>query len=340
LKTVDSSKVKQLLFKNCRVAILTHTNPDGDAIGSALALYHYLKIKGIECSIVISDIYPDFLAWMPDVNEIRIFENDPTLTTKLINEADLLICLDFNSPDRLDEMQDIFVKASATKLLIDHHIDRGKFCDFQYSRIETSSTAELVYDFIEELGDINLLDQKIATCLYVGIMTDTGSFSYACNYERTFLVTAGLLKIGIDVEYIHRMVYDTYSENRVRLLGYCLSEKLQVIDEFGTAYIALSREELDRFGFKTGDTEGVVNFTLGIKGVVLGALLTERNNKIKISLRSKGSLDVNHMAKEYFNGGGHRNAAGGDLYCTFDEAVAFFKSIIPVYAEELKKHKE
>jgi bifunctional oligoribonuclease and PAP phosphatase NrnA len=226
---------------------------------------------------------------------------------------------------------------NASKVLIDHHVDREAFCDFEFTRTNTSSTSELIYELLEEFGEIELLNRDIAECLFVGIMTDTGSFSYSCTHERTFLITAALIKAGIDVERIHRLVYDTYSEHRLRLLGFCLSEKLTVLPEYATAYIVLTKEELKRFNYSIGDTEGIVNYTLGIKGIIFGAIIVEREHMIKISLRSKGDFDVNRIARLHFNGGGHKNAAGGDLYYTVDETVTLFNSILPMYAEELNE---
>lgn len=340
MKNEVVEKIRQTLAGAREVSILTHTNPDGDAIGAGLGLYHFLKNKGINVHVVVPSMYPEFLSWMPGATEICNFDDDPSLCERYLIESDVLFCVDFNSPDRLDAMESVFMQRKATKVLIDHHIDRGQFCDIEYKSINVSSTAELIYLLIEDLGEKDRINADIASCLYVGIMTDTGSFSYACNSQGTFRVVSELMAFGIDGEHIHRMVYDTYSEERLRLLGYCLSDKLVVMPEFGTAYIALSQKELDQFHYKNGDTEGVVNFTLGIKGIIFGALITERKDRVKISLRSKGHFDVNRLAIEHFNGGGHKNASGGDLYCSFDEAVKLFRSIIPMYGVELKKAKQ
>jgi bifunctional oligoribonuclease and PAP phosphatase NrnA len=212
LKKSDIDKIGLLLITSQDVVIITHTNPDGDAIGSSLAMYHYLKLKGHNVKLVVPSKYPDFLAWMPGVKEIKVFSDDREEISDDIERADIIFCLDFNSSDRMEEIQHVFENSSASKVLIDHHIDRESFCDFDYARTTTSSTSELVYDLIEKFGDAPLINREIAECLYVGIITDTGSFSYACEHERTFLVTAALVKTGIDTEHIHRLVYDTYSE--------------------------------------------------------------------------------------------------------------------------------
>jgi len=333
-------RLKELLSKQEDVVIITHTSPDGDAIGSSLAWLHYLRMKGHRVQVLVSENYPDFLSWIPGISEILICEDDKKETANVLKEAGLVFCFDFNSVDRMEGIRPYFERSVATKILIDHHIGRDAFCDIEYTTAETSSTSELVYDIIEALGDLSMMNREIAECLYTGIMTDTGSFSYACEYERTFLVVAALVKLGIDTERIHRLVYDTYTENRLRLLGYCLSKRLTVLPELATAYITLSKDELEKFGYKIGDTEGVVNYTINIKGIIFGALIMERNNKIKISLRSKNDFDVNRIARLHFNGGGHKNAAGGDLYCTFDEAVRLFRNTLPMYAKELNEHKE
>lgn len=332
-----TDKIQKALSHAGNVCILTHTNPDGDAIGSALGMFHWLKGKGMHASVVVPTSIPDFLTWMPGINEIVVYEDDKLLSLQYLKEANVLICVDFNAADRLDEMQQTFENSIATKILIDHHIEREHFCDLEFTTTKVSSTAELIHQLIVECGEKHLLTSEIGSCLYVGIMTDTGSFSYACNNESTFRAMADIIALGVDGEQIHRLIYDTYSEERIRLLGYCLSEKLVVIPEYGTAYIALSAAELDRFHAKNGDTEGVVNYTLGIKGIVFGALITERSGRIKISLRSKGNFNVNEIAGKHFNGGGHKNASGGDLYCSFEEAVKLFRSVVPMYGAELKK---
>ncbi len=336
LKKELIESIDHLLGQARSAVILMHTNPDGDAVGSALAMWHYLKARNIAARVIAPDEFPDFLAWMPGASDILIHDRERREARQVILEADLLICVDFNTADRLNGVQADFEESKAPCLLIDHHISRGKFCDIAYTDTEISSTAELLYRLIDESGHSELISREAAECLFVGIMTDTGSFSYACHYANTFTVTAELVRKGIDVEHIHRQVYDTYSEKRLRLLGYCLSEKLHVMQDIGTAWIALSIKELEKFEFRNGDTEGVVNYTLGIKGVQFGALITERQDKIKISLRSKGSFDVNRIARSHFNGGGHKNAAGGDLYCSFDEAVVLFQNVIAQYASELK----
>jgi len=227
-------------------------------------------------------------------------------------------------------------KSGATKILIDHHTQPDNDFDLMISIIKTSSTSELIYDFIVASGDEHLIDKDIAACIYAGIITDTGSFSYSCNYEKTYLTTAALYRTGIDGEHIHRLVYDTYSENRLRLLGFSISEKLVVLKEYNAAYISLTLEELESFDHQIGDTEDIVNYALSIRDVNLAALFYEREDLVKVSLRSKGNFPVNQIAKRYFNGGGHCNAAGANCYISLEETVRIFLDLLPFYKDDLK----
>ncbi|MEI6765824.1 MAG: bifunctional oligoribonuclease/PAP phosphatase NrnA [Bacteroidota bacterium] len=335
MEPTDFSRLSELLKMPCRIAVVTHSNPDGDAIGSSLAMTHYLKHKGHDARTVVPDDFPEFLKWMPAAGDILIFDNDVKNAERFLLDADLVFCLDFNAPDRVQAMTKTLEQAKGIKILIDHHLDVVHFCDFELSNAATSSTSELVYDFIVNMGDENLLDKNIAEALFVGIVTDTGSFSYACNYEHTFSVVANLMRLGIDAEHIHRLVYDTWSESRIKLLGFCLNEKLTVISNYSTSYIVLSKADLERFNHKIGDTEGVVNYALSIKNVKLAALITERDDFVKISFRSKGTFNVNDFARLHFNGGGHKNASGANVYLPLGEAVKKFVSLLASYSKEL-----
>ena len=318
-----------------KILITTHTNPDGDAIGSSLALYGYLQKKGHSVSVMIPDPDPAFLHWMPFHSSILIFRDQQEPGIAAIEDAEVIFCLDYNGLGRLGNAEQPLRKARAIKILIDHHRDPAPDFDHMISMIETSSTSELVYDFIAGVGDAALIDKDIAACIYAGIITDTGSFSYSCNYEKTYLITADLYRRGIDGEHIHRLVYDTYSEGRLRLLGYSISEKLVVLHEFHTAYIFLSAEDLDRFDYQVGDTEDVVNYALSVAGINLAALFSERDGVVRVSLRSKGNFSVNDIARKYFNGGGHINAAGANSYLSLEETVRIFVDMLPDYKEKL-----
>ena len=330
-----------MLSRSERILLTTHTNPDGDAIGSSLGLYHYLKDRDKNVSVLVPNKYPGFISWLPGDEHIFVYENEPKRAQQLLAEAQLVFCLDYNAIHRSGSLQDVLRVSSVPRIMIDHHPE-PLVEDFTHmiSTTETSSTSELIYEFIGEMEDDYVLSKDISTCLFVGIMTDTGSFSFACNRPRTFEVVASLMKCGIDVEYIHRRVYDTFSEDRLRLLGYSLSEKLVVKREYATAYIALTRKELDRFNFQVGDTEGIVNYALSIEGINMAVLLTERKGRIRLSFRSKGDFSVNELAREHFNGGGHRNAAGGDVYDTLKKAVLQLEDLLPVYEHKLLNVKE
>jgi len=318
-----------------KILITTHTNPDGDAIGSSLAMYGYLKKKGHDVSVMMPDPDPAFLSWMPFHFSLLVYRDQKEICLKIIEQSEIIFCLDYNGLGRLSDAEGHVRKAKAIKILIDHHRDPASDFNYVFSVIETSSTAELVYDFITSCGDEVLIDHDIAACIYAGIITDTGSFSYSCNYEKTYLVTADLFRKGINGEHIHRLVYDTYSEERLRLLGYSISEKLVVLSEFNTAYIYLSKDDLDRFNYQIGDTEDVVNYALSIDGINLAALFSERNGIVRVSLRSKGNFPVNDIARKYFNGGGHINAAGADSYSSLEETVRTFVEMLPEYKEKL-----
>lgn len=331
------SNLAGLLSEKPEILITSHYNPDGDALGSSLALGNYLKKKGFSVEVLIPNEYPGFLAWMPGSKEMLVYARDNERGNQLIDEAGLIFCLDYNAIDRVNLFADKLKKSTAPKVLVDHHLQPELQFNFLFSVVETSSTSELIYDLICGLGDKELIDTSIANCLYVGIMTDTGSFSFACNYPHTYEVVAELVRIGVDTEQVHRLVYDTYSEHRMRLLGYCLSEKLTVIKEHATAYIWLTKEDMKRFKVKPGDTEGIVNYGLSIKGISFAALFSEKDDRIRISFRSKGSFSVNNFAREHFNGGGHRNAAGGDSFIKMTETIARFVDLLPQYKEGLAK---
>ena len=336
LKINNISELFALLARSNNIIVTTHSNPDGDAIGSSLALYHYLSGIGKNVSVIVPNKYPEFISWLPGNEHIIVLEEERELAKSAFTGAEFIFCLDYNAIHRSGSLQDLLKLSDVPKMMIDHHPEpETEAFEFLYTTTQTSSTAEMIYDFITEIASDQAITKDIATCLYVGIMTDTGSFSFACNRPETFQVTAKLLQSGIDAEWIHRKVYDTFSEDRLRLLGFSLSEKLVVRLEFATAYIALSRKDLDRFNFQVGDTEGIVNYALSIKGIVMAVLLTERKGKIRLSFRSKGPFSVNEIAKNHFNGGGHRNAAGGDAYESLEKAIAQLEELLVVYKEPL-----
>lgn len=325
----------KLLEEKSDVLITTHYNPDGDAIGSSLALYHFLSSRGIKSKVLIPNELPSFLQWMPGVKDAYIYVVDPEKCDALIASADLIFCMDYNGLGRVKLFTDQLRAASATRILIDHHVQPENEFDLTFSEISVSSTSELLYQIIDEAGLKNEITKEMAECFFVGIMTDTGSFSFACNRPETFEIAANLIRTGMDVERVHRMVYDTYSESRMRLLGHCLSSNMKVLPEFATAYIWLTKEDLEKYDYQQGDTEGVVNYALSIQNVAVAALFTERGDRVRVSLRSKGEFSVNEFARAHFNGGGHRNAAGGDIFLNMAETLKLFESLLPEYSLEI-----
>lgn len=331
------SYFKKLLLEKSDVLITTHYNPDGDAIGSSLALYHFLISKGIKAKVLLPNELPSFLQWMPAAHEAFIYSDDPEKGNHLIASADLIFCMDYNGLSRVKLFTEQLKESSATKVIIDHHLQPENEFDLIFSIVAVSSTSELVYMILCEAGFSDAITKSIAECLFVGIMTDTGSFSFACNRPETFEITADLIRTGLDVERVHRMVYDTYSESRMRLLGHCLGLNLRVLPEFATAYIWLTKEDLEKYDYKQGDTEGVVNYALSIQNVAVAALFTERDDRIRVSLRSKGDFSVNEFARAHFNGGGHRNAAGGDIFKNMTDTLTWFESLLPAYSDAILK---
>jgi bifunctional oligoribonuclease and PAP phosphatase NrnA len=338
LKNSEYSLIKELILRSHRIVVTTHYNPDGDAIGSALAMAGLLRKTGREARVMVPNDYPAFLKWIPGNDQVLVYRGNEAKGDDLLASSDLVFCLDYSALNRIDKMEAPVRNSPAKKILIDHHLE-PTVADFDHylTEIQVSSTSELVYRFIEAFGWKDLIDQDIASALFVGIMTDTGSYSFACNYPETFEVTASLLRTGINAEQIHRFVYDTYSENRLRLLGYCLSEKLTVLPEFSTAYIALSQAELDRFSHQVGDTEGIVNYALSIENIKLAVFLTERRDRIRLSFRSKGDLSVNTIAREHFAGGGHKNAAGGDSFLSLPDTIAKLKEVLSQYKDVIDR---
>jgi len=328
-------RLKELIDSQRDAVIVAHTNPDGDALGSALAMARFLQRKGIRAAVMVPNAFPGFLSWMPGIGEVLNWEDDAKDCAALTREAGMIFCMDFNALNRLDGLGTQVQSSTAVKVLIDHHISPAAEFDLVFSETAVSSTSELVYQLITSLGEQGLIDREMAINLFVGIMTDTGSFSYACGHPQTFHIAADLVARGVDPEWVHRKVYDTYSEDRMRLLGFSLSERMKVLPELHTAYIYLTLQDLEDFRFRIGDTEGLVNYPLSIDGICLSVLFTEKTDHIRMSLRSKGMFSVNTLVREHFEGGGHRNAAGGNSYLTMNETLDKFESLLPLYKESL-----
>ncbi|MGI4751784.1 MAG: DHH family phosphoesterase [Janthinobacterium lividum] len=329
---LNLAELKEILAQPKNIVITTHHKPDGDALGSSLGLWHYLKQKHHHVQVITPTDYPDFLSWMPGNSEVIIYTEKKEIAADLVAKADLIFCLDFNALSRINDLGELVRVSSAKKIMIDHHLDPENFDDFRHWNTQACSAAQLVYEFIAELlGDKNSIDADVATCFYTGIMTDSGSFRFPTTTANVHRITADLIDLGADNAAIHQLVYDHASENRLRFLGYCLSNKLEVLHEYNTALITVSQEELKQFNSTNGDTEGVVNYALSIDNIRLAAFIIERADKVKLSLRSSGTFPANEICKNYFHGGGHRNAAGGQSEDTLEQVVHQFKSLLPEY---------
>lgn len=328
LITDQSSLKKKLSSESKKIAITTHFKPDGDAMGSSLALYHYLKLKGHKPIVVTPSNYPKFLHFLPGNDEVISFEKSPRKAKKAINDAEIIFALDFNDLKRIQDLAEIVEKSKATKVMIDHHLHPADFANFELSVPEASSTAELIVDFMELMGDKKLLNKEIAACIYTGIMTDTGSFRFPSTSAKVHRIVADLIETGLEKHKIHEAVYDSYSENRLKFLGYCLSEKLRILRKQKIAYFAVTEEELIKYNSQPGDTEGLVNYALAIEGIQMACLMIDRNNLRKLSFRSKGDVFVNEFASKNFNGGGHKYAAGGTSELSLEATEEKFLKLV------------
>ena len=314
-----------------------HHKPDADALGSSLGLAGYLKKGGHHPTVISPSDYPAFLEWLPGNGEVLVYHKDTQKqAAQTIEEADIIFCLDFSNLNRIMDLGEMVRNAPAKTVMIDHHLEPEKFADFEKWDTTAASTAELVYELIQEMGDDHLIDTSIAECLYAGIMTDTGGFRHSNTTHKVFVTAGKLVAHGASPYKISKLIYDNNSIERLRLTGFVLGEKLQVLPEYRTAYIVLTRKELNSFSSQTGDTEGLVNYGLSVKGVVLSVLIYERKDgSVKLSLRSLGDFSVNEMARKHFEGGGHKNAAGGQTSLTLNETLTRFIELLPQYKDQL-----
>ncbi len=335
-------QLKELLITSKKIVIVSHRNPDGDAYGSSLALYHYLLKYKHDVTVVSPNDCPEFLKWLPGQKSIRVFEENIDKGKEILKEAEIVFTLDFNALHRVgQQMQTALEELNTTFVMIDHHEQPDDYANFMYSDPSKASTCEMIYHFLEKLGDLECIDKTIATCLYTGIVTDTGSFKYNATSNITHNIVASLISLGIDHTKIHNNIFDTNSFNRLQLLGIALSN-LKVLNTYKTAYITLSQQELNSQSFKKGDTEGFVNYGLSIKGIVFAVIFIEDQKQgiIKMSLRSKGNFSVNDFARNHFSGGGHLNAAGGRSELSLSNTIKQFLEIIPNYKEDLENSYE
>jgi phosphoesterase RecJ-like protein len=337
MKKSEIKELKELFSTPKNVVIVPHKNPDGDAIGASLAMYHYLNLKGHKATVVSPNDYPNFLKWLPGSKEVYKFDMQNRQAKSALEEASIVFLLDFNTLHRVgSDMENTLKEFVGDFIMIDHHQQPDDIAKYLFSDTSICSTCQMVYHFLELLNDIELITPEIATCIYTGIMTDTGSFRFPSTTSTTHKIIANLIDKGADNARIHNNVYDTNSYGRLQLLGKALSNMV-VIDNLKTAYITLSQAELNEFNFQKGDTEGVVNYGLSVEGVIFAAIFIEdvEQKIIKISFRSKGSFSVNKFAREHFNGGGHDNAAGGRTEISLEATVSKFLSILPNYQNEL-----
>lgn len=333
----DILEVKELLATAKNIVITTHRNPDGDAYGSSLALYAFLLKLGHEVAVVSPNDCPDFLKWMPAVDEIVIYESDLKRADKKLDGADLVFALDYNAFHRLGEVMEPKMKEiNPVFILIDHHQQPDDFAKYSYVDPEIGSTSEMIYDFIDQMGDTELIDSDIATCLYTGILTDTGSFRFPATSSQTHRIVANLLDKGVKNSEIYNKIHDVNTFDRIQLLGKAL-DNMVVLESFKTAYITLSQKELNAHNFQRGDTEGFVNYALSVKNVIFAAIFIEDKKQriIKISFRSVGDFSVNEFARKHFDGGGHINAAGGRSRLSLKLTVDRFKSLLADYKKPL-----
>ena len=320
-----------------KAVITTHHKPDSDALGSSLGLYHFLLAHIPEVQVITPTDYPESLFWMPGNDRVMIYEGNEAACKHMVHEADVVFCLDFNALSRINELGEVVRAARAMKVMIDHHQEPEGFEDLAIWTTEVSSTCELIYRFISKNFGREAISIESASCLYSGILTDTGNFRHRNTGPETHRAVADLIELGANISHIHEELYDNYRENRLRLIGFTLAERMEILEDCRTALITLSQEDLNRFEVQTGDTEGLVNYGLSIRGIRLAVLIIDRSKMVKMSFRSKGSFSVNEFARKHFQGGGHYNAAGGQSAESFEAVVARFKEVIRYYRDELNE---
>ncbi|MEE9439380.1 MAG: bifunctional oligoribonuclease/PAP phosphatase NrnA [Saprospiraceae bacterium] len=326
----DITRLKSFLSIPRDITIIAHRNPDGDALGSSLGLRIYLEKKGHSVKVVMPSESPNTFSYLPHFYDVIVFDLKHDIAREALKKADCIFCLDFNGLDRVDKLGPVINDSKAKKVLIDHHLDPEPFVDFMFSDTEASSTCELVYTFIDDMGDAQYVDNKIGECLFTGLITDTGSFKYNTR-ANTYTVASKLKAVGVDDYYIQDKIHNSAKPKVLMLLGHCLANRMEIIEEYGAGLIYLTKEDYITFDIQRGDTEGIVNYMLMIKNVNVAALITEQPTIVKISLRSKGDISVQAIASKHFKGGGHKNASGGALYAPLNDVISRFKRILPDY---------
>ncbi|MEQ9403167.1 MAG: bifunctional oligoribonuclease/PAP phosphatase NrnA [Cyclobacteriaceae bacterium] len=324
----DTKVLKEFLGHPRKIVITTHANPDADALGSSLGIYHFLVNEGHDVRVIVPNSYPDFLEWMPGNEKVIDYEKNQERSDSILDNAELLFCLDFSGFNRIKSMQSKAESLRCKIALVDHHLNPEISPDFNFWNDTAAATAELIYDLILDYSGSQAIDKGIAECLYAGIMTDTGSFKHSSTSSKIHRTVAELIDLGADVTKVSRLIYDTNSLERLRFLGHALAEKLKVDEEARVAYFVIEENDFKQFRLKQGDTEGLVNYALSIKGIVVAAIIIQKGDEIKLSFRSVGDFAVNKFAEEYFGGGGHKNASGGASDSSLEETEEKFKSLI------------
>ncbi len=331
----NSQELRELLSSPKYIVITSHRNPDGDAIGSSLALYHYLMQNGHTVRVAFPSEFPGIFAWMPDSDKILIHDIEPEETDTALNMADIIFSLDYNGLDRIDKMGEVIgALTKTTKVMIDHHLYPDHFVDFMLSDTTASSTCELIYDFLKLMGAEHEINQTIGECMYTGIVTDTGSFKYSTS-AKLFRTVAFLLEKGVDDTKLQNLINNSLQLKNLQLLGHCLNNRMEILEEYKTGIIHLTKDDYEKFDIQRGDTEGIVNYLLMLKDVHIAAFITEQPTIVKMSLRSKGKISVQEIAKKHFRGGGHLNAAGGASFASLSSTLKRFKALLPDYKEQI-----
>lgn len=332
----DIQAVRALLATPQDIIILSHRNPDGDAIGSSLGLQHYLNRNGHQVHVIVPSDYPAFLGWLPGVSDIVVFDDQIEEARRLIKQASLFFILDFNSLDRIDKVAETLHDDKRPRIMIDHHLYPEPVADHMFSDTSASSTCEMIYDFLEHLGQESQVDKTIGDCLYTGIITDTGGFKYATS-PKLFRTVAKLLEAGADDYKVQDQIWNSMTEKQLRLLGHCLANRMEIIPEYRTGLIYLLKEDYAEFDIQRGDTEGVVNYLLRMPNIMIAAFIHEQPTIVKISLRSKGEMNVQQICKDHFRGGGHMNASGGASFAPLWTTIKKFKQLLPNYSDEINR---
>ena len=331
------AKTQKWIDKYNKFVIVTHLSPDGDAIGSSMGFYHYLNDLGNNVSVVVPNSFPQFLKWIAGTDKIIQFDEQPELVTQLLEEADVIFCLDFNTLSRIKGLGELVQSSKAKKVMVDHHPYPGDFADVTISYPIISSTSELIFRLICRMGDFSEISKEAAEAIYTGMMTDTGAFTYNSNSPEIYHIIGELLSKGINKDQIYIQVYNNYSVDRFRMMGFMINERMRIFPDQKAALLTLSHDEQQKFNRQKGDTEGFVNIPLSIKGIVFSVMMREDTDMIKLSFRSSGKFPANIFASEIFNGGGHLNAAGAEFSGSLEEAVRKFEEALPAYYEKYKQ---